>query len=75
MYTDPAFTRKGIGRLLLQQCEQAAADNGFKTAELMSTLSGEPLYIASGYRPLERVEALGNGANVPLIRMQKILQP
>ena len=74
MYTDPAFTRKGIGRLLLQQCEHAAADNGFKTAELMATLSGEPLYIACGYHPLERVDTPGNGVSVPLIRMQKILK-
>jgi len=75
MYTDPDFTRKGIGRLLLQQCEHAAADNGFQTAELMATLSGEPLYIACGYHPLERMDATGNGVSVPLIRMQKILKP
>ncbi|MBS1055116.1 GNAT family N-acetyltransferase [Gluconobacter kondonii] len=74
MYTDPAFTRKGIGSLILKQCEQAAADHGFRTAELMATLSGEPLYIASGYYPLKRVEATGDGVNVPLIRMQKKLK-
>ena len=39
----------------------------------MATLSGEPLYRACGYQPLERVEDARGGAAVPLLRMYKML--
>ena len=42
---------------------------------LMSTLSGEPLYTAYGFRPLERLEDSTGGAPVPLIRMEKRVDP
>lgn len=73
MYTAPLFARRGIGRMLLQASEEAARREGFSAAELMATLSGEPLYIASGYRALERTEAVIAGVSVPLIRMHKLL--
>jgi GNAT superfamily N-acetyltransferase len=41
MYTHPRFTRRGVGRLILELCEAAAAAEGFGTLELMSTLSGQ----------------------------------
>jgi hypothetical protein len=41
----------------------------------MSTLSGEPLYTAYGFRPLERVEDSTGGAPVPLVRMEKPVDP
>ena len=71
MYTHPAHARRGIGRLILSLCEAAAAAEGFTRLELMSTLSGEPLYTAYGFRPLERVEDTTGGAPVPIIRMEK----
>jgi hypothetical protein len=37
----------------------------------MSTLSGEPLHTAYGFRPLERVVDATGGAAVPLVRMEK----
>ena len=37
MYTHPAFTRRGVGRLILSLCEQAASAEGFVRAELMAT--------------------------------------
>ncbi|MGN6376890.1 MAG: GNAT family N-acetyltransferase [Sphingomonas sp.] len=73
MYTDPAFARLGVGRLILEGCETAAAQNGFASVELMATLSGERLYAASGYVPVERVETLASGIAIPLVRMQKRL--
>lgn len=60
MYTSPTFARRGVGRLILSLCEAAAAAEGFTRLELMSTLSGEPLYTAYGFRRLERlVDATG----------------
>ncbi|MGI8518735.1 MAG: GNAT family N-acetyltransferase [Acidimicrobiia bacterium] len=71
MYTNPSFARRGVGRLILSQCEAAAKAEGFTRLELMSTLSGEPLYTACGFRPLERLEDNRGGAPVPLVRMDK----
>ena len=73
MYTHPRHTRKGIGRLILSLCEDAARAEGFGTAELMATLAGEPLYRACGYEPVERIVDDRGGAGVPLIRMRKQL--
>lgn len=73
MYTHPSHVRKGIGRLVLSLCESAAKAEGFSRVELMATLSGEPLYIACGYHPVERITDDRGGAPVPLIRMEKAL--
>jgi GNAT superfamily N-acetyltransferase len=74
MYTDPAFARRGVGRLILELCEGAAAAEGFSRVELMATLSGEPLYLACGYRQIERTAAAPvDGVEVPLVRMGKSL--
>jgi len=71
MYTSPDFARRGVGMLILSLCERAAAAEGFTRLELMSTLSGEPLYAAYGFRPIERLEDATGGAAVPLVRMEK----
>ena len=71
MYTSPSFARRGVGRLILELCERAAAAEGFTRLELMATLSGEPLYTAYGFRPLERLEDATGGAPVPIVRMGK----
>jgi GNAT superfamily N-acetyltransferase len=74
MYTDPPFVRQGIGRMVLGACEAAARDYGFKRAEMMATLAGEPLYRACGYLPIEYVESRPiDDVIVPLIRMGKTL--
>ena len=73
MYTHPVFARRGIGRLILQQCEAAAAAEGFARVELMATLAGEPLYAACGYSEIERTAAKVDGLDVPVVRMGKAL--
>lgn len=74
MYTDPDFTRRGIGRLVLGLCEAAARDAGFTRVEMMATMSGVPLYRTCGYVPLEPAcSALIDGVEVPLQRMGKAL--
>ncbi|MEI7058013.1 GNAT family N-acetyltransferase [Nocardioides sp. CCNWLW239] len=75
MYTDPGFARRGVGRLILDLCERAAAAEGFTTLELMGTLSGEPLYRAYGFEPVERITDDRGGAPVPLVRMRKDIRP
>jgi GNAT superfamily N-acetyltransferase len=74
MYTNPAFARRGVGRLLLSLCEARAAAEGFRRVELASTKSGEPLYRSCGYEPIERFTDDRGGVAVPLIRMAKSLR-
>jgi len=71
MYTHPEFVRRGVGRLVLETCEAAAAAEGFNTLELMATRSGHALYESFGFEPLEEVEDASGGAPVPLTRMRK----
>ena len=71
MYTDPAFARQGVGRLILTLCERAAASEGFTRLELMGTMSGQPLYSAYGFVPVEHIEDDRGGAPVPLVKMEK----
>jgi len=59
---------------LLIHCEAAAQAAGFRNLELMSTLPGEPFYLAAGYQVLEPVEyLLPDGTSVRLVRMGRSL--
>lgn len=72
MYTHPDFARRGVGRLVLSLCEAAAQQAGFGSFEMMATAPGEPLYAASGYSVIERVEIpTSKGIGVPCARMGK----
>lgn len=74
MYVDPAHARRGIGKLIMALCEDAARTAGFGKVELMATLAGQPLYAACGYAEIEAVEAISReGVTVPIIRMGKPL--
>lgn len=74
MYTEPAYARQGVGRRLLALCERAAYEQGFRSAELMATLAGEPLYRSCGYHPVETILSDPiDGVQVPLRRMTKEL--
>src|SRR5215212_248053 len=73
MYTHPNHTRKGIGRIIISLCEEAAKAEGFTKMELVATLSGEPLYRACGFEPYEEIVDDRGGAGVPLLRMRKSL--
>ena len=73
MYTHPQHARKGVGRLILSLCEEAARSEGFKSEELMATMACETLYRACGYEPRERMADDRGGVAVPLLRMSKAL--
>lgn len=74
MYTHPAFARRGIGRAIVEHCEKAARAEGFRSIELVATLSGIPLYAACGYEELARFDEMTpSGIPVPLARMRKPL--
>ena len=72
MYTSPEFTRQGVGRRILELCEEAARAEGFTAVELGATMGGKPLYEACGYRPIELMMVpTPNGVKVPILRMGK----
>lgn len=74
MFVAPAHERRGIGRRLLQACEEEARAFGFGRLELMAMLSGHAMYLASGFRDVEQVDArLEDGTSFPLVRMEKLL--
>lgn len=71
-FTHPEWGRKGIGRRLIQACEEAAKAAGFTRLELVATLPGEPLYAAMGYAVTERLDIrMGDGTTLPAAHMKK----
>jgi GNAT superfamily N-acetyltransferase len=73
-FVHPDWARQGIGRSILQRCETAAIEAGFHHAELVATLTGEPLYARFGYAVIERYEApMTAGLSLPVVRMGKRL--
>jgi N-acetylglutamate synthase-like GNAT family acetyltransferase len=74
MYTHPDFVRRGIGKLVLEHCEIAAAQEGFGAVELVATVAGEPFYVSAGFDITERFEVPTSlGVSVPCARMAKDL--
>lgn len=74
MFVHPAYARKGLGRKILEACEDDARREGFTVAEMMATLPGVPLYRACGYEELEPFDViLPDGVPLPCIRMRKTL--
>ena len=73
MYTHPEHVRKGIGRLILEVSEKAAAAEGFSEIEMAATMAGKPFYERCGY-VVESEWFDENGAvPVPLATMTKRL--
>ena len=71
-FVRPECARRGIGAALMRHSEQAAADAGFKTMELVATLAGQPLYAAFGFAAVEHFEIpLGRTLTMPVVRMSK----
>jgi N-acetylglutamate synthase-like GNAT family acetyltransferase len=71
-FVHPDYARQGIGTQILTACEHAAGNGGFTRFELVSTLTGVPLYTRHGYVEVERVVlTLPNGEAYPAVRMRK----
>jgi len=61
-FVHPDWVRRGIGTILLDACEQAAFEAGFRRLEMGATLSGVPLYKARGYVAIRHLTVpLANG--------------
>ena len=73
-FVDPSMVRRGFGRQLINACVIEAKRAGFNALELVSTMPGEPLYLASGFSILERFELdLPGEVRVHLSRMGRAI--
>jgi GNAT superfamily N-acetyltransferase len=76
IFVHPDWSRRGLGTLLLETCENAAKSAGFSRFEMGSTLTGVPLYKLRGYEVIESIAVpLRNGEALPVIRMAKSAAP
>ena len=72
MFVRSDWTRRGLGRRILEECETAAREEEFVQLALMATLPGVPLYAAYGFHPLEEVEiTMPDGITLPCVSMDK----
>ena len=66
------WTRRGLGRRIIDECEAAARREGFAQLALVATLPGLPLYLACGFKRLEDVDVvLPDGVVLAGVVMQK----
>lgn len=73
-FVHPEWARCGIGSAILQQCERAIQLAGFRSVELVATLTGVLFYAACNYSQIERFEVrLKNDLMLPVVRMVKQL--
>ena len=71
-FVHPSWARQGLGTRILLACEEAARAAGFRQFELVSTLTGVPLYRNRGYIEVERVTlTLPNSEPYGAVRMKK----
>ena len=73
-FVHPAWARRGVGGAILERCERAAREHGFRSVELMATLPGVRLYAARGYEAGERVELETGGVRIEFVPMRKELK-
>ena len=73
-FVHPEWSRRGIGRRILERCESEARAHGFRSLEMMATLPGVRLYRELGYAAGERVQyAMDDGVVIELVPMRKDL--
>jgi len=72
MFVRADWTRRGLGRRILEACEAAARAEGFRQLSLMATLGGLPLYRSYGFVELEEQHVvMPDGVAIPCVSMEK----
>jgi GNAT superfamily N-acetyltransferase len=75
MFVRGDWTRRGLGRAILESCERAARAERFRSLALMATLPGEPLYRAFGFREVERtLVTLPDGVTLAGVAMERPIE-
>lgn len=72
MFVRADWTRRGLGRRILEECEAAARGEGFRQLALVATMPGVPLYLAYGFQSLEESDVvMPDGVAIPCVAMEK----
>ena len=76
MFVRADWTRRGLGRRIIEESEAAARQMGFRRMDLVATLPGIPLYEAAGYVLTAEIEdvVLADGVLLPCLAMSKPLE-
>ncbi len=75
MFVRGDWTRRGLGRAIIESCEDAARAEGFSLLVLMATLPGEPLYRACGFREVGRGPiTLPDGVQLEGVSMERAVR-
>lgn len=76
MFVRADWTRRGLGRRILDACEEAARREGFTRLVLNATMAGVPLYRAYGFQDVEPDDVvLPDGVVLECLLMEKPLAP
>jgi predicted N-acetyltransferase YhbS len=76
MFVRGDWTRRGLGRAILESCQGAARAERFSAMVLMATLPGEPLYRAFGFRETGRgTVRLPDGVELAGVEMERAVDP
>ena len=72
MFVRDDWTRRGLGRRILEECEAAARREGFSRTVLNATLAGLPLYEAYGFVATgDLTVTMPDGVGIPCVAMEK----
>jgi GNAT superfamily N-acetyltransferase len=72
MFVRGDWTRRGLGRRIIDECERAARAEGFRRLALLATLPGVPLYAACGFVAGDEIEVtLEDGVTLACLAMEK----
>jgi GNAT superfamily N-acetyltransferase len=76
MFVRPDWTRRGLGRRIIEASEAAALSEGFRRLALVATLSGVPLYLAAGFKPVGEQFSitLEDGVEMECLSMDKSIE-
>ncbi len=76
MFVRGDWTRRGLGTRILEACEGAARQGGFRMLALMATMPGHALYAHYGFREIERTAiTLPDGVLLECVAMEKEVSP
>ncbi len=76
MFVRPDWTRQGLGRRIIEECEAAAGGEGFRRLDLVATLPSIPLYRACAFMPAGEIEdvLLADGVSLACLAMGKSIR-
>ncbi len=74
VFVDPAFQKRGFGRLIMRKLEERAVTNSVDVVKLDASLPAKTFYDALGYVTLEKTFLdVGNNRRLDFYKMEKVL--